>query len=390
MNFSSLNPKKSNSLNLAARINDVEVLKKLLKRINPNCNNSRGWTCLHEAAAYDSYESLLLILNHRATRPLVETHKGLTALYLACRHNASFKTIKALLDREPDIANYGSIEGVTPLHISCGVGRVQVIQLLIDYGAMLDVQDFDGDTPLHDSVLSLQPEAVALLLYAGADPEMRNEADYTPFHLACYKGCYESVEYLYPFVTDIDQLTVNGDSSLILASQGFNINIVKFLLKNGANPHLKNQYGDSALTVALNMGYSTIFKTLLPMMDVNKIDKTIILYACKPHSFKLEILESLLMHNLGPEFFDFVELIYVTLEQIGDLRPKYLVNAPLNSYLNVCDYIYSSSPEKFRNFFNLFLMQGLTVDALDVNMCPPLVYIHYTMHSSCFQEVSYS
>ncbi|XP_047517060.1 ankyrin-1-like isoform X1 [Pieris napi] len=387
MDFSSLNPITSNSLNIAARNNDVQGVKRLLKKINPNCIDNRGWTCLHEAAANDSYESLLLILKHPDTRPLVETHEGHTALYLACRHICSLKTIKTLLDYVPDIANYGSTEGVTPLHVSCGQGRVEVIQLLIDYGAMLDVQDFDGDTPLHDAALGLQYEAAETLLYVGADPEIRNEANYTPFHLASYKGCLKIVHSLYPFVTEIDQLTVNGDSALILAAQGCNDDIVKFLLKKGADPHIKNQYGDLALTVSLNMGYSTIFKTLLSVMDVNKIDQNIILYACKPHYFKFEILESLLMHNLGPEFFDFIEQFHVTLEKIGDLRPTYLTNAPINSYLNICEYIYSTSPEKFKEFFLLFLMRGLAVDALDVNECPPLVYIHYCMHSVCFEEV---
>ncbi|CAH2090436.1 unnamed protein product [Euphydryas editha] len=32
-------------------------------------------------------------------------------------------------------------------------------------------------------------------------------------------------------------------------------------------------------------------------------------------------------------------------------------------------------------------MRGVMVDALDVNECPPLVYIHYCMHSACFSDV---
>ncbi|CAK1543165.1 unnamed protein product [Leptosia nina] len=387
MDFSSLNPITSNSLNLAARNNDTASVKRLLKKMNPNCIDNRGWTCLHEAAASGSYESLLLILKHPETRPLAETHEGHTALYLACSHQSSIPLIKALLDHVPDIANYGSTESVTPMHVCCGQGRVDVLQLLIDYNAMINVQDFDGDTPLHDAALSTRHEAVSLLLHAGADPEIRNEVDYTPFHLACYKGCLQTVQNIFPFTTNINQVTVNGDSPLILAAQGCNAEIVTFLLKNGADPHIKNQYGDLAITVALNMGYSDIFNILLAVMDVNKIPLNIILYACKPHYFKLEILESLLTHNLGPDYFDFFETFHVTLEKIGDLRPTYLTNAPLNSYLNICEYIYSTSVEKFREFFNLFLLRGLAVNALDVNECPPLVYIHYCMHSVCFEEV---
>nr|XP_026493892.1 ankyrin-1-like [Vanessa tameamea] len=387
MDFSSLNPITSNALNLAARNNDVKAVERLLKKINPNCIDNRGWTCLHEAAANDSYQSLQLILKHKYIRPLVETHEGHTALYLACRYKSSIQTIKAILESVPDIANYGSTEDVTPLHISSAQGRVEVIQLLLDYGAIIDVQDFDGDTPLHDAALGQQYDAVAALLHAGADPEIKNEANYVPFHLACYKGCFETVKNLYSFINDVNEVTMNGDSPLILATQGCNDEIVKFLLQRGADPHIKNKYGDLALTMALNMGHSSSFKILLTVTDLKKIDQNIILYACKPHYFKLEILESLLTHDIGPDFFDFYEQFHVTLEQIGEFQPSYLTNAPINSYLNICEYIYQQSQDKFQQFFYLFLMRGLMVDALDINECPPLVYVHYCMHTACFIDV---
>ncbi|XP_038212816.1 ankyrin repeat and SOCS box protein 3-like [Zerene cesonia] len=387
MDFSSCNPASTNSLNIAARKNDVQTVQRLLRKINPNCVDNRGWTCLHEAAANDSYESLELILNHPDTRPLAETHEGHTALYLACRHRSSIKVIKALLDHLPDMVNYGSTENVTPLHICSAQGRIEIVQLLIEYNAMLDVQDFDGDTPLHDAALATEHEAVEVLLHAGAEPEIRNDANYTPFHLACYKGCLETIKNLLLFVTDINQVTVHGDTPLIFATQGFNDEVVKFLLENGADPNIKNVDGELALTQALSLGYTSIFKILLEVTDVNVIDYNIILRACKPHYFKLEILESLLKHDLSPEFFNISDPFLVTLEKIGDWRPTYAVNAPLNSYLNVCEYIYNNSPEKFEEFFHLFLWRGVLVDALNIYECPPLVYIHYCMHSACFQDV---
>ncbi|KAJ2951459.1 hypothetical protein O0L34_g13611 [Tuta absoluta] len=387
VDFSSLNPITSNALNFAARSNNVPVVQRLLKKLNPSCIDNRGWTCLHEAAANDSYESLMLILKHKDCRPLAETHEGHTALYLACRHNASLKLIKALLDSVEDIANYGSTESVTPLHIAAAQGRVDLMQLLVDYGAIVNVQDFDGDTPIHDAALATKHTAVEMLLHAGGDPEIKSEANYTPFHLACYKGSLECVKVLHPFVMDINQQSLNGDTPLILAIQGMNDDVVRFLLKNGADPHIKNSYGELAMNMALCMGYSSIFNILLEVTDIEKMNKEIILFACKPHYFKLEILEALLNHDLGPEFFDFHELFHITLEQIGEHKPSYLTNSPLNSYLNICEYIFNQSKEKFRDIFYLFLMRGVSVDALDVNECPPLVYIHYSAHNSCFVDV---
>ncbi|CAG9788143.1 unnamed protein product [Diatraea saccharalis] len=388
MDFSSHNPNTSNALSLAARNNDVRAVTRLLKKINPNCTDNRGWTCLHEAADSDSYECMVIILKDPRCRPLAETHEGHTALYLACRMMRSLQLIKTLLDEVEDIANYGSTENVTPLHIASGSGRVELMQLLIDYGAIIDVQDFDGDTPLHDAALTAQCEAVNVLLHAGANPDIRNESNLlTSFHLACFKGVLKTVQHMLPFISDINQFAARDETPLMLAVRGGSDEVVKFLLENKADPHIKDNSGQTALDIALSLGYATLFKILLNVTDKKFIHPDIILRACKPHYFKFDILEALLYHDLGPEFFDFTELFHVFLEDIGGIRPVYLTNAPLNSYLNICEYIYNQSVEKFKEFFYLFLMRGVGVDAININECPPLVYIHYTTHSACFKEV---
>ncbi|XP_061717933.1 ankyrin-1-like [Cydia pomonella] len=387
MDFSSLNPNTSNPLNIAARNNDFQNVHRLLKKVNPNCVDNRGWTCLHEAAANDSYQSLVLILEHPDCRPLAETHEGHTALYLACRHHSSLQTIKALLDSAEDIANYGSIESVTPLHVASTQGRVGVIQLLIDHGAMIDVQDFDGDTALHDAALASKLKSVTVLLHAGCDPSIKNETGYTPFHLACFTGRFNIIKAMLPFIDDINEFTANEDTPLIIACNGNNEKIVQFLLDNGADPHIKNKDGFSASDIAFNQGCDGTFNLLLGVTNKEEINKDIILLACKPHHYNYNILESLLNHDLGPEFFDFYEEFVVMLEHFGGLQPHYESNAPLNSYLNICEYIYNSAFEAFRKFFYLFLMNGVAVNALQRDECPPLVYIHYSGHSSCFEEV---
>ncbi|XP_072931434.1 uncharacterized protein [Epargyreus clarus] len=386
MDFSSLNPVTSNALNLSARHNNVRAVTRLLTKMNPNCIDNRGWTCLHEAAANDSFESMMLILQHPDCRPLAESHEGHTALYLACRYANSLKTIEALLESTPDIANYGSTEQVTPLHITSCQGRIDASEMLIKYGAMIDVQDFDGDTPLHDAAGSTQPQAVNVLLHAGADPEIKNESSYTPLHLACYKGCFQSVKYLVPFITDINVVTCNGDTALHLATIGGSEKIVKYLLKNGADPNIKNWHGDIALMAAITMGNADLFSILLEVTDLNELNTEIIQLSCKPNYFNYDIISLLLMH-LGPEFFDYYGPFLKGLDKIGEYELSYLTHAPLNTYLYICEYVYDCSPQKFRDLFNLFLINGPSVNALFADECPPLVFIHLRSHEKCFEEV---
>lgn len=388
MDFSSHNPTTSNSLNLAARNNDVENVRRLLKKINPNCVDNRGWTCLHEAAHSDSYECLELILKHPDCRPLVQTHGGHTALYVACRDRASVKTITYLLENVKDIANYCSTEGVTPLHEVCDQGRLEIIQLLIDYGAKINVQDSDGDTPLHDACIARQSDAIKLLLHAGADPNIQNERWFTPFHIACNTPCLESVVHLKDFIKDIDQRVDTGDTPLMISLHTDNDLIPCFLLENGADPHLKNNDGKLALDIAMEYSSSYVFNKLLEETDNDFINESIIWRACKPHYFSLAKLGALLSSDLGPRFFQYVEpYLDANVDVMHELKTSYVVHSPLNAYLGICDYIYMASQETFREYFNYFLMRDVPVNPVQPGEFPPLVYIHYCSHTNCFEDV---
>lgn len=388
MDFSAYNPLTTNSLNLAARNNDVEAVKRLLKTTNPNCVDNRGWTCLHEAAACDSYESLLLILKHRECRPLSETYEGHTALYLACQKGRSFKTIKALLDTVEDIANYASTEMVTPLHVVSAQGRIEVVQLLLDYGAYIDVLDFDGDTALHDAAFAIQQEVVELLLHAGSHPNIKNDAGYTPFHLACFKGCLETVKVLHNFIDDVNQQTGNGETPLMLSTHTGSKDVVEYLLEHGADPHIRNNESELPLKISLIHGASDVFRILLPITNRNEIPIDIILQSFKPHLFNMAITMSLLQSDLDNDFFHVGEKFFVILEKIGSYRPHYEVNAPMNNFLHVSEYIYNLSQDAFLTSIYLYLTKGVSVNAVAKNECPPIVYLHYCDIKKSFEDVS--
>lgn len=82
----------------------------------------------------------------------------------------------------------------------------------------------------------------------------------------------------------------------------------------------------------------------------------------------------------------FVNVNWVTLS-------TYLINPPLNHYIDISGSIYSQSPEKFKELFYIFLMQGVNINPLHALECPPLVYaifVHLQEHSlntTCFEEV---
>lgn len=55
----------------------------------------------------------------------------------------------------------------TPLHFACHSGQLDVVQLLIENGALIDAQSFNGGTPLMRAIESTSFEVVELLINLG-------------------------------------------------------------------------------------------------------------------------------------------------------------------------------------------------------------------------------
>lgn len=112
--------------------------------------------------------------------------------------------VKFLLDRGKGMINGTTPDGSTPLALSAKGGFVQVVRLLLDAGAKVDLQDKDGFTPLHWAAQNGHLEAFEELLRQGADPMLKIQAaaksihpcDGTAFHLAYANGNFEAFELL--------------------------------------------------------------------------------------------------------------------------------------------------------------------------------------------------
>jgi len=72
----------------------------------------------------------------------------------------------------------------TALHWAAGAGKTNVMQVLIQYGANLNLQNIIGDTPLHRATWRDQPDSVKLLLDSGADFTIRNKQGKKALELA--------------------------------------------------------------------------------------------------------------------------------------------------------------------------------------------------------------
>ena len=76
---------------------------------------------------------------------------------------------------------------LTPLHMDCQQGHIEVARLLLAAGAPVDARDSYGNTPFWKAAFAFQggePELIRLLLEAGADPDCKNNTDRSPRDMA--------------------------------------------------------------------------------------------------------------------------------------------------------------------------------------------------------------
>lgn len=107
------------------------------------------------------------------------------------------------------IFNTYNDNGQTVLHVASIVGCLDIIQLLLDAGANVNISTkFEGRTPLHLACLANKIQAAKIILRCAA--------------------------------CNIDAKDFNGDTPFHLAARNNNVKIMKLLIRNGANTNIRN------------------------------------------------------------------------------------------------------------------------------------------------------
>lgn len=151
-----------------------------------------------------------------------------------------------------------------PLHNACmnnDPKKAQEILEMNDPYVAVTQLDGDGRTALHWAVSVQSEAAVHILLPYMCKIDLnslKDEAGWTPFHIACAVGNMDIVDSLYHNnkVTkpDIDLQTTQGVTALHLAVSKKHLEISKYLVKLGASVRIKDNKSQIPLHRAASIG----------------------------------------------------------------------------------------------------------------------------------------
>ena len=127
---------------------------------------------------YDPYELMLIPPNKKTGMIIEEIKSNEPNLNLI----SDLIVLGANLDWQGE-ENYN----YTPLHVAAWFGRVEIVRMLIDAGADVNLQDTDGWAPLHVAARFGKVEIVRMLIDAGARMDIQTNNGKLPYDLAITK-----------------------------------------------------------------------------------------------------------------------------------------------------------------------------------------------------------
>lgn len=200
----------STYLHIAAFECDVDAAKYILTfpEVDVNAVDREGRTPLHLAAGNGSYEICEILVGNKNVNPQIKDHYGKIPLYYAAVQNEQ-KIIELFLGGD---VNAIQKDGKTSLMRAVSEGNPSLAKLIIDLESTnINRQNDDGNTALHIAIKSKQEQCALLLINEPKiDLNIQNKDGQTPLHIASVKKEME---------------------------------VVKALLKKGANPKIADNKG---------------------------------------------------------------------------------------------------------------------------------------------------
>jgi ankyrin repeat protein len=163
--------------------------------------------------------------------------------------------IRLLLEYGAD-ANARDTNGSTPMHQA--TSQVGIVKLLISHGAAINTSDISGCQPIHYAAVNNQMDVIRLLIEHGADPLAKDKRQQQPIHYAAQYSTAKAVAFFIDKNAKIDAVArsdedyfKNGWQPLHFATSREDGNealeVAKLLICKGADVNALTAEGETPL-----------------------------------------------------------------------------------------------------------------------------------------------
>ncbi|KAM4715661.1 caskin-2-like isoform 2-T2 [Anableps anableps] len=179
--------------------------------------------------------------------------------------------------------NYQDSDGFSALHHAALTGTTELLSLLLEAQATVDIKDINGMRPLHYAAWQGKSDSVLLLLRGGASVNTPSHDGQIPLHLSAQYGHYEVSEMLLQHQSNPCLMNKAKKTPLDLACEFGRLKVAQLLLSsNMVSALLEGERGndslDSPSTTPLHLaarnGHKDVIKLLLKAgIDINRATK---------------------------------------------------------------------------------------------------------------------
>ncbi|XP_039205645.1 caskin-1 isoform X2 [Crotalus tigris] len=178
--------------------------------------------------------------------------------------------------------NFQDTDGFSALHHAALNGNTELLLLLLEAQAAVDIKDNKGMRPLHYAAWQGKKEPMKLVLKAGSSVNIPSDEGQIPLHLAAQHGHYDVSEMLLQHQSNPCILDNSGKTPLDLACEFGRVGVVQLLLNSNMCAALlepkpgdiTDPNGTSPLHLAAKNGHIDVIRLLLQAgIDINRQTK---------------------------------------------------------------------------------------------------------------------
>lgn len=192
-----------------AGANFISCALLLLGHTGPNIISNSGASALHVAAELGALEVCRFLVSNNADVNIFSDNYGTPLTVAVIRGYVDIVEFLLSQGANPDGVPYGDVSlqecsacrFPPPLVFACSSGQTKIFDLLLSFGARVNVRDCEGWTPLHCAAEVGMVDLVRRLVELNADCNVKTQGK-TAYHLAVWNGHGEVVDILRDLTVD--------------------------------------------------------------------------------------------------------------------------------------------------------------------------------------------